>query len=150
MSHILAAVDFSDLTNAVVAQAERIGKATGAPVTLLHVAAPNPDFVGYEAGPDTVRDSRAKELRDEHRVLLDRVEQLKGHGVDSKSLLVEGPTVETILSEADRLGSDLIVIGSHGHGALYEALFGSIAEGVVRRSPCPILVVPYKYATSSS
>ena len=143
MSHVLAAIDFSDLTEAVTEQAERIGKATGSPVTLLHVAAPNPDFVGLEVGPDTVRVSRAKELREEHRDLLDRAASLRERGVEAKALLVEGPTVDTILEEADRLDSDMIVIGSHGHGALYEALVGSICEGVVRRSTCPVLVVPH-------
>ena len=97
MGHILAAVDFSDLTDSVITQAECVGKSLGYPITLLHVAAPNPDFVGYEAGPDTVRDSRAKELRDEHRELLERASALRDRGVDANALLVEGPSVQTIL-----------------------------------------------------
>lgn len=148
MGHVLATVDFSDLTQTIIEQAARLGRALECPVTLLHVAAPNPDFVGFEAGPDTVRDARAKELRDEHRDLLELATSLREQGVDAKALLVEGSTVETILREATRLSADLIVIGSHGHGALYEALVGSICEGVVRKATCPVLVVPHNRSSS--
>ena len=147
MSHILAAVDFSDFANSVVAQAERFGKALGAPVTLIHVAAPNPDFVGYEAGPQTVRDARAETLRAEHAKLLEHATELCERGVNANAVLVEGASAATILKEADRLEADLIVIGSHGHGKVYEVLVGSVCDGVVRRSTCPVMIVPHGRST---
>jgi nucleotide-binding universal stress UspA family protein len=58
------------------------------------------------------------------------------------ALQLQGATVATVLAEADRLGAELIVLGSHGHGAVYELLVGSVAEGVVRRSKVPVLLVP--------
>ena len=81
--HILVAVDFSGLTDAIIEQAARFGKALGSPVTLLHVASPNPDFVGYEAGPQTVRDARAETLRGEHRDLLEHVAELRERGIEA-------------------------------------------------------------------
>ena len=50
MKEILAAVDFSDYSDAVVSRAASLALAFGANVTLLHVAAPDPDFVGYGIG----------------------------------------------------------------------------------------------------
>ena len=41
-----------------------------------------------------------------------------------------------------RVAEGHLTIGSHGHGAFYHALLGSVTEGVLRRSPCPLLIVP--------
>ena len=67
---------------------------------------------------------------------------LQSRGISAHGLLVQGPTVETILTERERLQADTIVLGSHGRGALFRALLGSVSEGVVRATPCPVLVVP--------
>ncbi len=50
--------------------------------------------------------------------------------------------VETILQEVDKLDADLIVIGSHGRGAVLRALLGSTSEGVLHRTRVPVLIVP--------
>ena len=139
---LLAALDFSEVTEKVVSQAASLAEAFSAELTLIHVAAPNPDFVGYEAGPDTERDARAHELRDEHRKLQEIAEGLRRRGITARALLIQGPTVEKILDEARQLGAGAIVIGSHGRGALHRALLGSVSEGVVRGATCPVHVVP--------
>ena len=50
--------------------------------------------------------------------------------------------VKTTISEAKRLGSEYIVVGSHGHGAVYDVLVGSHSAALMRKSPVPVLVVP--------
>lgn len=142
MERILAAVDFSPVSNQLIEQAVSLARVFSAELILLHAAAPDPDFVGYEAGPQTVRDSRAHELRDEHRDLQRRAEALRGEGLAVESFLIQGPAREVILERASHFAVDLIVIGSHGHGALYRTLVGSVSEGVLRRATCPVLVVP--------
>ncbi len=109
---------------------------------LIHVASPEPDFVGLDIGPKSVRDWRAVQLREEHREIQQMALEIEQRDVDVTPLLVQGPTAETILAEADKLGVDLIVMGSHGHGALYHVLLGSISEAVLHKAPCPIVLVP--------
>ena len=142
MKQILAAVDFSDVTSCVVDRAAELAKAFSAKLTLLHAAAPDPEFVGYEPGPQTVRDTRALELRSENRDLEEMARSLTDQGIQTIGKLVMGPTVMTIIEHARALEADLIILGSHGHGALYKALVGSATEGVMRKSTCPVLVVP--------
>lgn len=142
MNKLLAALDFSDATGQVLDQAAALAEAFSAELTLLHVAAPDPDFVGYEAGPDTVRDTRAGELRGEHRKLQELADGLRERGIPTRALLIQGPTVEKILDEAARTAAGAIVIGSHGHGALHRVLLGSVSEGVMRGAACPVHVVP--------
>jgi len=59
-----------------------------------------------------------------------------------ETVVLEGPTVGTILEVGKTRNVDLIVMGSHGHGAVYNLLVGSVTEGVMKGAQCPVLVVP--------
>lgn len=142
MNTIVVAIDFSPLSEAVIAQAVAVASASPASILLVHTAAPDPEFVGYEVGPQYIRDSRADRLREEHRLLQEKAEALRKQGFDATALLVEGPAAATILSVAEDKGASLIVLGSHGHGALARLFLGSVSTQVVNRSPVPVLVVP--------
>ncbi len=144
---ILVCVDFSPVTAAVVESAVGLAEATKAQVELLHVAAPEPDFVGYAPGPGSVRDQVAKELRAEHRQLGELAEAFSQAGVSVSPLMIAGPTVEKILEQAERFGAELVVLGSHGHGALFDLIVGSVTQGLLRRAGVPVLVVPSAPAT---
>jgi nucleotide-binding universal stress UspA family protein len=149
MQRILAALDFSPISERVVALAASLAEAYSAELFLIHIAAPEPDFVGYRAGPEGVRQQRARELRGEHRALQDEAKALRQRRIEAKALLIEGSTTEKLLEESRRLAVDAIVVGSHGHGALYRAVVGSVTEGIIRAAPCPVLVVPVEAAQVS-
>ncbi len=142
MKLIVTAIDFSEVSNDIIELTAELAAALAAEVLLIHVAAPNPDFVGYEAGPQSERDARARELRGEHEELHRLAEQLHGKGLRATPLLIQGPTVEKIVDEIRRVEADLAVVGSHGRGALYRALLGSVSQGLIRAAPCPVVVVP--------
>jgi len=139
---ILAAIDFSPLSNRVIEIAAGLAERAGAPLIVLHAAAPEPDFVGYEVGPQYVRDQRAGQLRKEHHALGEIGEALRARGLDVKVQLQAGPTVETVLASAAQADAELIVIGAHRHGRAHRLLLGSVSEGLLRKAPCPVLVVP--------
>jgi nucleotide-binding universal stress UspA family protein len=142
--NILVAVDLSPASEKVVEAAGNVAKLTGATVYILHVAEPDPDFVGYDAGPEVVRTQVAGEMRREHREVQALAEKLRGKGLDATALLIQGPTVATTLKEADKLEAELIVVGTHGHGAVYDVLIGSYSAGIIRKSKLPVLVVPIR------
>jgi len=68
------------------------------------------------------------------------VERLSGPGRTVRARVVLGRPATAIVDEARQLGSELIVIGSHNHGALAAFTLGSVAAEVVDHSPCPVLV----------
>ena len=142
MKKILVCVDLSDSTGKIVEKAEEIARALSAKMWLVHVSDPEPEFVGLEVGPQTVRDSFSKTLHGEHRQVQEIADRLRAAGLEATALLVQGATVETILKEATKLEPDMIVMGSHGRGAMYQLVVGSVSEGVLRRSEFPTLVVP--------
>jgi len=144
--NILVAVDLSPASEIVIAAAAGVARLTGAKVYILHTAEPEPDFVGYDAGPEVVRTQVANEYRREHRDVQALADKLRGDGLDATALLIQGPTVETALREADNLDAELIVVGTHGHGAVYDVLVGSYSAGIIRKSKRPVLVVPIRKA----
>ena len=143
MEAILACIDFSDVEARVVDAAISLASTFHAQLHILHVAEPDPAFVGYAAGPESVRDQVAATLREEHRRVEAIAEHAKQKGVAAHPHTLRGPYTETILREAERLDAAMIVLGSHGHGRLHAMLVGSVAAGVLRGAKVPVLVVPH-------
>jgi nucleotide-binding universal stress UspA family protein len=139
---LLVAVDLSESTQIIVKKVEEITKELSAKLWILHNAEPEPDFLEFTADPQAARESLAKKFHGEHRQIQDIANRLRKAGLDATALLVHGATVETILKEASKLDVDMIVVGSHGRGAMHQLLVGSVSEGVLHKSRYPILVVP--------
>ena len=139
---ILVPLDFSDVTPRVIEVAKEMAQAFGGSLVLLHVAEPEPDFVGFEPGPQPVRMSVARDFRAEHQRLEELKSEFAAAGLQVTALQIQGATVEKILHAAEQHGAGLIVMGSHGHGALYELLVGSVTHGVMKGAHCPVVVVP--------
>ncbi len=141
---IVVPVDFSDVTERACDLAVEAALARKAPIWLIHVAEPEPHFVGYNAGPDVVRDQIAHEYREEHQRLQALADRMREKGVEVTPLLIQGGIVDSILEQVRKHEADLIVMATHGRGVMYQVLVGSISEGVIRRARCPILLVPVK------
>lgn len=149
---LLVGVDLSEPTEKIVKKAEEIAKALAAKVWIIHIVKPepadlyigghDPDSTGVGMDPQSFRDSLAKRFHDEHRQTQEIADRLRKAGLDTTALLVLGDTVETMLKEASKLDVDMIVVGSHGRGAMHQLLMGSTSEGVLHKSECPVLVVP--------
>lgn len=142
--NILALVDFSSVSGPVVERAGDLALKYGAKCWIVHIAAPDPDFVGYDVGPQHERDHRAEQLREEHRQLQEYKSSLEAKGVTCEALLIQGPLPQAVMDEAQKLEADLIVVGSHGRSMLYELLVGSVCEYLLKNSKVPLLVVPSK------
>jgi nucleotide-binding universal stress UspA family protein len=67
--------------------------------------------------------------------------EVKEKGVTVRELVVQGKPSAEIVRVAREETADMIVLGTHGKGMLDKALFGSTAERVIRRAPCPVLTV---------
>ena len=126
----------------LLAQASLLAEKCGSKIWMIHVASPDPDFVGFEMGPKYIRDFVADELRTEHRQLQAYATELKGKSLDAEGLLVQGPTIDMIEAEVKKLNIDLLILGSHKHSFLYEAFVGNTAVRIIKESSIPVLIVP--------
>tara|TARA_B100000378_G_C17775989_1_gene318482 strand:- start:63 stop:509 length:447 start_codon:yes stop_codon:yes gene_type:complete len=143
MKNILVATDLKEHSDFLINVAESYGHAFNARLWIIHIAAPDPDFVGYDVGPQYIRDIRAEDLREEHQALYSKTQQLKEKGLDAEGLLIQGSTVETLLGEAKKLNGDLVVIGKADHGFFYNLIYGDTTSNIVKESPIPVLIVPF-------
>lgn len=142
MKNILVAIDFDGNEQLLVDKAFQLAEQFDSKIWLIHIAAPDPDFVGYDVGPQYIRDSRASELRKEHKMLQEHSNELKKKGVKAEGLLIQGATIKMIMEEARKLNIDLIIAGFHDHSFLYKAFVGSISGKIVKKSKIPVLLVP--------
>src|SRR6516165_5587107 len=135
---ILVPTDFS--THAVEAfrVAQTIARLTGAKVILFHVARP-PAVVSeggkFLANPDKMD---AVNLWDRFHAMQPADAKVQ---VEHQVIVAHRPRAGHILEMLEKLGCDLIVMGTHGRSWLKHLLLGSVAEEVVRLARCPVLVV---------
>ena len=140
---VLAALDLDRTTPDVLREARLWTRRLGAELFLIHVADPDPDFIGYGAGPESVRLAVAHKFTRAHQRMEALATELRKEGlVATTALLIQGATAETILREADRLAADLIVLGTRARGALRSLLLGSVSKQVVAGTTRPVLLIP--------
>jgi nucleotide-binding universal stress UspA family protein len=147
---LLVGIDLSRYSDAIVAKAGELAVALSAKIWLVHVADPEPDFVGYRETARYDRDVRAGEFHREHAGIQSLADGLRAKGLDATALLVQGATAEAILKEASKLDVDMVVVGSHGRGAMHRLLVGSVSEEVLRKAGCPVLIIPTRGRARSS
>jgi nucleotide-binding universal stress UspA family protein len=76
------------------------------------------------------------------RLLEEQTELISTSGAAvSEAHLVMGPPVDAILDLAEEIGTDLLVVGSRGHGTLGRLVLGSVSEGIVHHADRPVLVI---------
>lgn len=146
LKNILVAVDFNDAIGELMGFAESIASKFGAKIWIVHVTAPDPDFVGYDPGPQYIRDFRAEELKDEHRRLQGLSKAFIDKSIESEALLIQGATVETVIAEAEKLKADLLILGTHKHSFLHELLQESVSLELLKKGKIPLLAIPISEA----
>ncbi len=142
MKNILVTIDFNDNEKTLIDKAIQMAKPFDSKLWLLHIAAPEPDYVGFGVGPPHLGDWRATQLKKERKQLQEYTSDLKEKGINTEGLFIEGATIKTVLKEAKKLNVDLIIVGHHKHNFLYKALVKSISTGIIQKSKIPLLIVP--------
>jgi nucleotide-binding universal stress UspA family protein len=142
---ILAAVDRSKTSEAVVAAAAVVARGADASVLLVSVAPREPDAFGRQVVRKVITEPVPSSLRERHELLVRLAARLREAGIACETLMVRGDPGPTLIDEARRAKASLIVMGSHGRGALYRNLIGSVSETVLRDGRFPVLVVPARW-----
>jgi nucleotide-binding universal stress UspA family protein len=139
IGRILVPVDFSEYSEKALSWAVTMAEQWRSHLYLCHVI-PQPSYPHMLAGADLV-EFEAKLRGTAETQLRDLKSKQQSHGVPIDIRVVIGEPFNDICRVAEEEQIDLIVMGTHGRTGLRHALLGSVAERVVRHSPCPVLVV---------
>ncbi len=133
---ILVPIDFSERSKAAINVAVCLAEQCSAKIILLHVV--------QLSGADCIETgTAAHEAMDSARKSLDEIaNEIPTPLVSQKIVCFGGGGIsQKIIETACEISSDLIVLATHAYGPFKRALLGSVAEGVNRDAPCPVLVV---------
>jgi len=136
--HILAPVDFSSPSLDSLEYAIQLVNGLGAKMTLVHVL--EPVYYDLECGLGPIEHEARKRDHWEQQLTILR-DLVKSSGLTAEYEISGGIPSESILGCSLRAGCDLIVMGTHGRRGLSRLRFGSVAEAVLRRATCPVLIV---------
>ncbi len=147
MRKLLLATDLSEASASATDLAIELASSLGA--ALLVVSVIDPGSLLLPGGRFRARIDQVRERREQlAQALVERGRQL---GIDVSFLVWTGDPGDQIVEAAEAEHVDMVVVGSHGRGAVGRLLLGSVSEHVVRNAPCPVLVVrPREPSTSPS
>ena len=143
LDRILVPVDFSTHSEKAIRYAATLANKFGARLSLLHVVE-DPFVTGaWQAEvfvpniPELLNDL----IKAAKTQMAERKRYLAAHGFVVETVVITGRPATAIVEEALTGRFDLIVMGTHGRTGLSHAVFGSVAERVVQKAPCPVLTV---------
>lgn len=142
LGHILVPIDFSETAAAALKYALALADAFGSEVHLVHVLdTMAPERLAAEMAMVAAPALEAERARADAELAAlltrDEVQRYRAR----LSTVLGAPFVE-IVGYARKHDIGLIVMGTHGRGAVAHLLIGSVAERVVRKAPCPVLTIP--------
>jgi nucleotide-binding universal stress UspA family protein len=139
LNHILVPTDFSKSGRNALKYAVTLADEFGSAVHLLHVVEPIPPGVLMSRIP--MEDFRTN-LMENAQQQMDELRNLwSEYNFPVTEVIKEGNPFVEIIQFARENDVDLIILGTHGRGAIQHALMGSVAEKTVRKAPCPVLTV---------
>lgn len=142
ISTILVATDFSEASESALAYAKSLASAFNATIHVVHVledlAAHAWTTEVYVAALPGVHEEMEKQARERLDACLSPQERDQFR---AQLTLRTGSAFVEIVRHAREIKADLLVMGTHGRGAIAHMLLGSVAERVVRKAPCPVLTV---------
>lgn len=143
---ILVPIDFSDNSKKILKESVNVAKNFGAKLSVIFVVQSFADYSGFFV-PHIPIDQFQNEMVDSAKKKMENFleDNLGDNGASCDRHIAIGDVGEEIISYAEKIDAGMIVMGTHGYKGLERVLFGSVAEQVVKNSPCPVLTInPYK------
>jgi nucleotide-binding universal stress UspA family protein len=138
---ILFPVDFTENSKKVLPYVKYMAEKFAAQIHLIHVVRGPEEFTGFEMGTAWFSTFENELVEGAQKAMERLVEEDMRGAKDVERSVAVGEVAEEIISYAEKMGADMIVMGTHGRKGLEKILFGSVARGVVAGASCPVLTV---------
>jgi nucleotide-binding universal stress UspA family protein len=134
---VLLATDFSSHAKEAQSLAAAFARRTGAQLDIVHVLDESPEYIRTLSAEVAAFEDQARAMAGDH--LEELAGRLRADDLAVITHLRKGRPVDAVVEEADRLESDLIVLGTHGHTGFARVALGSVAERTLRHAKCSVL-----------
>ena len=148
MKTFLVPVDFSAVSEDIVNTAVSFARSFGGKVILLHIIQPPIVTSEYALPVDAVQEAIATSEKSAVTKFAAFTGRFQAADLEAEAVVRHGPPVFTILEEAANVKADFIIMGSHGHGKIYDLLVGSTASGVIKGARCGVIIMPHHGKTA--
>lgn len=142
MKTFLVPVDFSAVSEEIIDTAVSFARSFEGKVVLLHVIQPPIITSEYALPIEAVQETIQAGEKAAAAKLLTYASLFHSVGLAVETIVRQGPPVYAILEEATKVKADFIIMGSHGHGKIYDLLVGSTASGVIKQASCGVIIMP--------
>jgi nucleotide-binding universal stress UspA family protein len=143
MKTFLVPVDFSSITERVIDSALAFARAFGGKVVLLHIVqTPVIATAEYALPAEVIQEAVTVSKSASQKKLAGYAELFQKAGIECTSKTLIGAPVPLIRDEATKANADFVIMGSHGHGKLYDFLVGSTASGIIKKTKCGVIIIP--------
>lgn len=142
MRTVLIPLDGSELGEGALSYLLEQMPKTDVRVLLLHCVDYNYVYANATMLPRTFPEIEELEQRRYQEYLDKQAERLREQGYEVSAQIAHGEPVDRILAVAEAQNVDQILLSTHGRTGLKRLFMGSVAEGVIRRTPVPVLVAP--------
>ncbi len=142
MHKTLVAIDLSSDTEQIIQKSIEMAKAFSSIIYFVHVQPPIKDSSGRDNG-DPIEEM-SNDYPDQTGKLNHIAQRVRDVGIETHALFIEGIASLSIIETAQKMNAQLIIMGSHGHGAVTSFLLVSVSQAVVKKAMCPVLLVPIR------
>lgn len=139
VKNILVPIDFSDFSKNALRYSVNYAEHFKAKIFLIYVVEPAIYPADFSMGQVSIPSLDIDMTTRAHEELVKLVETEVATHVESEIIIKSGKPFMGIIETASEKDVDLIIISTHGHTGVEHLLFGSTAEKVVRKAPCPVL-----------
>lgn len=142
LENILVATDFGDASESALSYGRALARNFGARLHVMHVVENTLMWTGPEGAAFDIALVQSDMEEAARKKLTDLIDNDDRLGLRAKTIVRTGTTPAfELVSYAKEANIDLIIMGTHGRGAMAHLLMGSVAEKVVRTAPCPVLTL---------
>jgi len=145
MKTILVAVDLSPVSSKILKEAVGLAEELSAKIILLHVISPVSSAVPVGSSMEMVSvplPLSAGEIAEVKSELNTLAATMATPKVEIETRVKEALPVEEIKHQAEATGASLLILGSHGHGGIYNLFNGSVVTELLKQSSLPVMIVP--------
>lgn len=145
MRHIIVPVDLGDFSQRIINYAADFVGDQNIKLHLIHIIPLDVSYVIGDMGMQYIQSAEDTAIASDKAKLRAMTGKLDEKGIVYSIKVEQGIPADIIIEQAEKHNAEMIIMGSHGRGLLYETFVGSVTKDVLQETDIPVLIIPDKF-----